>query len=68
MHSKVDKICCFRITNTSLVFEVAKYHIFLAFVITRYPHYGWIINKLNNSCAIAIFSVNVRITKNGTIA
>ena len=36
-------------------------------MITRYPHNGWIIDKLNNSCAIAIISVKLRITKNGAI-
>ena len=57
----------FRIENTSLVSAVVKTYIFLAFGITRYLHYGRIIDKLNKSCAIALFSVNLRITKNGAI-
>ena len=57
----------FRIENTSLVSAVVKTYIFLAFGITRYLHYGRIIDKHNKSCAIALFSVNLRITKNGAI-
>ena len=36
-------------------------------MITRYLHYGRIIDKLNKSCAISIFCVDLRITKNGAI-
>ena len=43
MRSKVYKICFFRIKNTFLVSEVAK------FVITRYLHYRRIVDKLNKS-------------------
>ena len=56
----------FRIENTSLVSAVVKTYIFLAFGITRYLHYGRIIDTHNKSCAIALFSVNL-ITKNGAI-
>ena len=57
----------FRIENTSLVSAVVKTYIFRAFGITRYLHYGRIIDKLNKSCAIALFPVNLRITENGAI-
>ena len=57
----------FRIEDTSLVSAVVKTYIFLAFGITRYLHYGRIIDKHNKSCAIALFSVSLRITKNGAI-
>ena len=57
----------FRIENTSLVSAVVKTYIFLAFGITRHLHYGRIIDKLNKSCEIALFSVNLRVIKNGAI-
>ena len=57
----------FHIKHTSLVSPVAKHYIFLAFGITGYLHYGRIIDTLYKSCAIALFSVNLRITKNGAI-
>ena len=57
----------FRIKNTPWFLQLLKHYIFLAFGITRYLHYGRNIDKLNKSCAIALFSVNLRITKNGAM-
>ena len=67
MRSKVYIICCFPLKIRPWFLQSLKHYIFLAFGITRYLHYGRIIDKLNKSCAIALFSVNLRITKNGTI-
>ena len=66
MRSKVYKICCFALKIRPWFLQLLK-HIFLAFGITRYLQYGRNIDKLNKSCAIALFSVNPRITKNGAM-
>ena len=67
MRSKVYKICCFALKIRPWFLQLLKHYIFLAFGITRYLHYGRNIDKLNKSCAIALFSVNLRITKNGAM-
>ena len=67
MRSKVYIICCFALKIRPWFLQLLKHYIFLAFGITRYLHYGRIIDKLNKSCAIAFFSVNLRIRKSGAI-
>ena len=67
MRSKVYKMCCFALKIRPWFLQLLKHYIFLAFGITRYLHYGRNIDKLNKSCAIALFSVNLRITKNGAM-
>ena len=52
MRSKVYKIFFFALKIRPWFRKWLKHHIFLAFVITRYLHYGRIIDKLNKSCAI----------------
>ena len=53
MRSKVYKIGFFALKmRPCMVSELAKTSYFLAFVITRYLHYGRFIDKLNKSCAI----------------
>ena len=67
MRSKVYEICCFALKIRPWFLQLLKHYIFLAFGITRYLHYSRNIDKLNKSCAIAHFSVNLRITKNGAM-